>query len=166
MTRIPALAQPCPVPVEALVLAPITVHPSPLIMGTMEAGKLETPVMRPLLVRGLSPFSITSVESSDSHFRCEVPKEAATIQRLPVNFLGADTPGKVSTRLRIHTTASAEPVEADVSIDLTAPGGGSTATPKSAGGASDDKSVDPIFGPPGTASRSTLPEGNNVVQPR
>ena len=159
-------AQRVPVPVEAIVLAPVTVHPSPLIMGTIEAGKLETPVMRPLVVRSMAPFSITSVESSDSHFRCEVPKEAATIQRLPVNFLGADTPGKVSTRLRIHTTASAEPVEADVCIDLTAPGGGSASQPKTAGGASDDKSVDPIFGTTGTANRSLLPDGNSAIQPR
>ena len=159
-------AQRVPVPVEALVLAPVTVHPSPLIMGTIEAGKLETPVMRPLLVRGLSPFSITSVESSDSHFRCDVPKEAAAIQRLPVNFLGADAPGKLSTRLRIHTTASAEPVEAEVSIDLTAHGSGNTDKPKAASGATEDKSVDPIFGPPGTASRSFPPEGTNAAKAR
>jgi hypothetical protein len=157
-------AQRVPVPVEALVLAPVTVHPSPLIMGTAVAGKLETPIMRPLVVRGQSAFSITSVESSDSRFRCDIPKEAAMIQRLPVDFLGAETPGKVSTRLRIHTTASAEPVEADVSIDLTAPGG--AAQPNTAGTATENKSVDPIFGPSGTASRSLLPEGNNAVQPR
>jgi hypothetical protein len=134
-------------------------------MGTIEAGKLETPVMRPLLVRGQSPFTITSVESSDPRFRCDVPKDAATIQRLPVNFLGGDSPGKVSTRLRIHTTAAAEPIEADVSIDLTAPGGNNTQQ-KATGGASEDKSVDPIFGPPGTASRSPLPEGTDTAKPR
>jgi hypothetical protein len=158
-------AQRVPIQVEALVLAPVTVHPSPLIMGTIAAGKLETPIMRPLLVRGQAPFSITNVESSDPRFRCEVPKDSATIQRLPVNFLGAETPGKVSTRLRIHTTASAEPVEADVSIDLTAPGENAT-SPTSAGSSKEDKSVDPIFGPPGTASRTVLPEGTGKVQPR
>ncbi len=159
-------AQRVPVPVEAIVLAPITVHPSPLMMGTAPAGKLETPVMRPLLVRGLSPFSITSVESSDPHFRCDVPKETAAIQRLPVNFLGAETPGKLSTRLRIHTTAAAEPVEADVSIDLTSPKGGTADQPKPPGGSPENGPVDPIFGPPGTASRSLLPEGTNAVHPR
>jgi len=145
-----------PVPVDTFVLAPITIHPSPLIMGTVETGKLETPVMRPLVVQGLSPFQITSVESSDPRFRCDLPTAAAAIQRLPVNFLGAETPGKVSTRLRIHTSAAAEPVEADVSIDLTAP----------KGGASEGSAVDPIFGPSGTASRSLLPEGTNAARPR
>jgi hypothetical protein len=157
-------AQRVPVPVEVLVLAPVTVHPSPLIMGTAGAGQLETPIMRPLVVRSLAPFTITKVESSDPHFRCDIPKESAMIQRLPVNFLGADTPGKVSTRLRIHTTATAEPVEADVSIDLTETD--SAAQSKAAGRATEDKSVDPIFGPAGTARRSFPPEANNAVQPR
>ena len=53
-------AQKVPVPVEALVAAPVTVHPSPLIMDPVAAGKLQTPVMRPLLVRSTSPFQITA----------------------------------------------------------------------------------------------------------
>jgi hypothetical protein len=138
-------AQRVPVPVETFVLAPVTVHPSPLIMGTAEAGKLESPVMRPLVVRSTSPFQITSVESSDPRFRCEIPALTAAIQRLPVNFLGSETPGKVSTKLRIHTTASSDPVEADVSIDLT--------SPNVSGASPDQNAVDPIFGRPGTASR-------------
>ena len=155
-------AQRVPIPVEALVLAPVTVHPSPLIMGTVAAGSLATPVMRPLVVRSQSPFSITRVESGDPHFRCEVPTAVATIQRLPVNFLGAETPGKVSTRLRIYTTAAAEPVEADVSVDLTASAGGTAGQPKSIGAGGGDNAVDPIFGPAGTASRSLLPEGTSA----
>ena len=47
---------------------------------------------------------------------------AATFHRLPVVFLGGDTLGKVNTCIRIHTTASAEPIEAEVSISLTPPG--------------------------------------------
>jgi len=146
-------AQRVPVPVEVLVLAPVTVHPSPLIMGAVEAGKLETPVMRPLVVRGAAPFQITAVESSDSHFRCDVPTGTSVIQRLPVNFLGADTPGKFSTRIRIHTTASAEPVEADVSINLTSPLGGNASQPKPLGGKPEDSTIDPVFGRPGTAAK-------------
>jgi hypothetical protein len=149
-------AQRIPVPVEVSVLAPVTVHPSPLIMGTAAAGPLATPVMKSLVVRSQSSFSITRVESSDPHFRCDVPTTAAVIQRLPVNFLGAQTPGKVSTRLRIFTTAAKEPIEADVSIDLTSPGGNASDQPKAIGSSSE---VDPIFGPTSTASRSLLPEG-------
>ena len=75
-----------PVPIETFVMAPVSVHPSPLIMGTAEAGKLTVRVMRPLVVRSQSPFRITSVESSDPHFECEVPTTVATIQRLPRQF--------------------------------------------------------------------------------
>jgi hypothetical protein len=154
-------AQRVPVPIETVVLAPVTVHPSPLIMGTAEAGKLAAPVMRPLVVRGQSPFKITSVESSDPHFQCDVPATEAAIQRLPVNFLGADAPGKVSTKLRIHTTAATAPIEADVSIDLTAPKGGIAGKSTPPGNSPEDSAVDPIFGRPESASRSVPPEGTN-----
>ena len=106
------------------------------------------------MVRSLSPFKITGVESSDPRFRCEVPTGSAAIQRLPVNFLGGEAPGKISTKLRIYTTAAIAPVEADVSIDLTAPNGGAAAvqaTPASE--SSGDNAVDPIFGGSSTAEK-------------
>ena len=64
-------------------LAPVTVHPSPLIMDPVAAGKLANPVMRPLVVVSASPFQITRVESTDPRFRCDLPAAAAaTLQRL------------------------------------------------------------------------------------
>lgn len=150
-----------PVPIETFVMAPVSVHPSPLIMGTAEAGKLTVRVMRPLVVRSQSPFRITSVESSDPHFECEVPTTVATIQRLSVNFLGGETPGKMSTKLRIHTTAAAAPIEADVSIDLTGPKGGIVGDAKSPANSSNDSAVDPIFGRSDSASRPLPPAGTD-----
>ncbi len=151
-------AQRVPVPVETVVAAPVTVHPSPLIMDPVPAGKLVNPVMRPLVVVGPSPFQITSVESTDPRFRCVLPAgagPAATRHHLPVVFLGGDTPGKVSTRIRIQTTASAELLEAEVSINLTPPAAAEkTADRGPAESRLEDKTVDPVFGPPGTASKS------------
>jgi hypothetical protein len=133
-------AQRVPVPVDALVLAPVTVHPSPLIMDPVAAGELQNPVMRPLVVVSSSPFQITSV--------------ASTIHRLPVLFLGGDLPGKVNTRIRIQTTASPEPVEAEVSINLTQPAGTEKAADKTpAESKLEGAAVDPVFGPPGTAAK-------------
>ncbi len=150
-------AQRVPVPVETLVAAAVTVHPSPLIMGAVAVGKLVNPVMRPLVVVSPSPFQIIRVESTDPRFRCDLPPvlgPAAALHRLPVVFLGGDTPGKVSTRIRIQTTASPEPLEAEVSITLTPPAGGeSTADKRPAESKAEDKAVDPVFGPPGTASK-------------
>jgi hypothetical protein len=158
-------AQRVPVPVETVVAAPVTVHPSPLIMDPVAAGKLQSPVTRQLLVNSPSPFQITRAESSDPRFRCDVPTAAAsTLQRLPVVFLGGDAAGKVDARIRIYTTASDGPIEADVSINLTEP----AAAEKTAGRGPiadkpepgkpeelkpDDGTADPIFGPRGTASK-------------
>jgi hypothetical protein len=149
-------AQRVPVPVDAVVLAPVTVHPTPLIMGSAAVGKLNAPVARPLIVLSQTPFNITRVESSDPHFRCDLPAAAApaTSHRLAVNFLGGETAGKLGTRIRIYTTASTDPVEADVSIELTQSGSTETTADKPAAeGKSEDKSVDPIFGRPGTAAK-------------
>jgi hypothetical protein len=151
-----------PVPVEVVVAAPVSVHPSPLIMEPVPAGALQNPVMRPLVVVSASPFQITGVESTNPRFRCDVPvAAAATFHRLPVVFLGSDTPGKVNTRIRIQTTASAEPIEAEVTINLTQPADTEkTAEKRPAENKPDDKAIDPVFGPPGTASkpRTTAPQ--------
>jgi hypothetical protein len=158
-------AQRVPVPVEAVVVAPVTVHPSPLIMDPVAAGELPNPVMRPLVVISSSPFQITRVESTNPRFRCDLPAAAAaTVHRLPVVFLGGDTAGKVETRIRIQTTASAAPIEAEVNINLTQP----AAVEKTADRRSveskpleskpeeskpEGAAVDPVFGPPGTAAK-------------
>jgi hypothetical protein len=157
-------AQRVPVPVETLVVAPVTVHPSPLIMEPVAAGKLEKPLMRPLVVVSSSPFQITAVESSDPRFRCDVPTgPAAAIQRLPVNFLGGVTPGKATTRIRIQTSVGTEPVEAEVTINLTQPAGADKSADKDRAGAPsgsklqqlkpEEGLIDPVFGPPGTAAK-------------
>ena len=150
-----------PIPVEAVVVAPVTVHPSPLIMEPVAAGNLPTPATRPLLVVSSSPFQITSVESTNPLFRCDLPAAgAATIHRLPVVFLGGDTPGKINAHIRIQTTASAEPLEAEVSVNVTQPvAAGKTAERRSAESSSEpgkpvEKLVDPVFGPPGAAAKS------------
>ncbi len=153
-------AQRVPVLVDSLVVAPVTVHPSPLIMDPVAVGELQNPVMRPLVVVSSSPFQITAVESTNPRFRCDLPLAAAsTRHRLPVLFLGSDTPGKVNTRIRIQTTASTEPVEAEVSINLTQPAGAEKTAVKRPAESKpqqdkpDGTAVDPIFGPSGTAAK-------------
>ena len=130
-------------------------------MDPVAAGRLETPVMRPLVVVSALPFQITAVESTNPRFRCDLPAGGvpATIHRLPVVFLGGDTPGKLDTRIRIQTTASAEPLEAEVSINLTQPvvrkRRPTKARPKASRSRASrtERAVDPVFGPPGTASK-------------
>ncbi len=58
-----------PVVVEGLVAAALTVRPSPLMMGVVEAGQ---PVTRNLVVQGRTPFRILAVRSADDRFQCKV----------------------------------------------------------------------------------------------
>ena len=44
-----------PVPVEAVVVAPVTVHPLAVDHGPVAAGKLATPLMRPLVIVSETP---------------------------------------------------------------------------------------------------------------
>jgi hypothetical protein len=124
-------------------------------MDPVAVGELQNPVMRPLVVVSSSPFQITSVASTNPRFRCDLqPAAASTIHRLPVLFLGGDSPGKVNTRIRIQTTASPEPVEAEVSINLTQPAGTEKAADKTpAESKLEGAAVDPVFGPAGTAAK-------------
>ena len=76
-----------PVAVEGLVAAALTVRPSPLMMGVVEAGQ---PVTRNLVVQGRAPFHILAVRSADDRFQCKVPTEAKAAHILPVTFLAKD----------------------------------------------------------------------------
>ena len=146
-----------PVPVEAVVVAPVTVHPSPLIMDPVAAGVLGSPLMRSLVVVSATPFQITRVDSTDPRFRCDLPTDPpSTIHRLPVVFLGGAKPGKVNAHIRIQTTAAVEPLEAEVSINLTdseSAGAEKTAGEGLTDGKPETSQVDPVFGPAGTAAK-------------
>jgi len=106
-----------PVMVEGAVLLPVSVHPSPLYMGPTEVGK---PVTRQFVIRADKPFRILKVTSTNPAFTCEIPSDSSGRLRLPVTFSGAEVPGKASGTVRIETTASADPLEADVSVDIVA----------------------------------------------
>ena len=59
-----------PVAVEGLVAAALTVRPSPLMMGVVEAGK---PVTRNLVVQGRSPFHILAARSTTTASSARFP---------------------------------------------------------------------------------------------
>ena len=62
-----------PVAVEGVISQALSVRPSPLLLGVVEAGQ---PVTRPLVIQGKTPFRITSVRSSDPRFQCKLPEGA------------------------------------------------------------------------------------------
>jgi hypothetical protein len=108
-----------PVPVEGLVASALTVRPSPLMMGVVEAGQAIT---RNLVVQGRSPFRILAVRSADDRFQCKPPAEAKLAHILPVTFLAkrANPAGdKLSAKIRIETDlVGANAVEVDVYVQV------------------------------------------------
>jgi len=104
-----------PVPVEGVVVAALSVRPSPLLMGVTETGGSLT---GRLVVQGQSPFTVTEVHTSDPHFRCPLPTEAKKVHLIPVTFTAGSEPGKVSARINIATDAAEKPlvVEAHVRV--------------------------------------------------
>lgn len=112
-----------PVAVEGLVMAALSVRPSPLMMGAAEVGQ---PVTRNIVVQGRAPFHIVAVKPSDARFQCKTPADAKAAQVVPVTFL-ADEPasasGTVSANIRIETDLSgADAINVNVSVQL-APAG-------------------------------------------
>lgn len=108
-----------PVAVEGLVMAALSVRPSPLMMGAAEVGRSVT---RNIVVQGRAPFHIVDVKSSDARFQCKTPTDAKAAQVVPVTFL-ADEPasatGMVSASIHIETDLTgANAVDVHVSVQL------------------------------------------------
>ncbi len=108
-----------PVAVEGLVVAGLSIQPSPLMMGLAEAGR---PVTRTLVIQGRAPFRVLAVRSSDGRFRCTPPLEAATRHLLAVTFLAPEAPaagGRAEAKIRIETDlAGAGTVKVNASVQI------------------------------------------------
>lgn len=108
-----------PVAIEGLVMAALSVRPSPLMMGSTEAGR---PVTRNIVVQGRQPFHIVAVKPSDPRFQCKPPTDAKTAQVVPVTFLADESTSSASTvkaSIRIETDlAGTNAVDVNVSVQL------------------------------------------------
>ncbi len=89
-----------PVLVEGVVVSPLSVRPSPLLLGVVQVGQSVT---RRLVVQGVKPFRIVAAECSDKRFRLAVPQESKNIQLLPVTFESDEASGKVTGTIGIET---------------------------------------------------------------
>jgi hypothetical protein len=108
-----------PVAVEGLVIAALSVRPSPLMMGVAEIGR---PVTRNLVVQGRAPFRVMGIYPSDKRFQCKVPGDAKLVHVVPVTFLADDAKspsGVVDAKIRITTDlGSADAVDVGVSVQV------------------------------------------------
>ena len=89
-----------PVPVDGVVASSLTVRPSPLLLGVVQAGKSVT---RRLVVQGAKPFRIVAAECSDKRFQCVAPQDSKNVQLVPVTFESDEASGKVTGTITIET---------------------------------------------------------------
>jgi hypothetical protein len=90
-----------PIIVEGAVVAPLTVRPSPLLLGVVAAGET---VSRRLVVEGKTPFRIVAAACGDGRFKCPVEAtEKKTVHVLPIVFSAGEDPEKVTAAIRIET---------------------------------------------------------------
>jgi len=89
-----------PVPVEAVVVSSVSVRPSPLLLGVVQAGK---PVTRQLVVQAAEPFKILAARCGDERFHCDLPKEPKSVQLVPVTFVSDKPSEKVCGTIYLQT---------------------------------------------------------------
>lgn len=89
-----------PLTVEGMVMPAMLVKPSPLMLGSVAAGKS---VVKSLVVQGKKPFNVLGVSCSDPRFKFTLPAGAKKVHLIPVKFTADDQSGSVSTVIRIET---------------------------------------------------------------
>ncbi|MGD9720894.1 MAG: DUF1573 domain-containing protein [Pirellulales bacterium] len=91
-----------PVMVEGRIVAPLTVSPATLMLGTIAPGQK---IVKQIVVKGTKPFTILDVhcENSAFSFDTSAAKEAKAVHMLPVTFTAGDEPGKFTCKIEIIT---------------------------------------------------------------
>jgi len=102
-----------PLTVEGLVLPSLTVNPAVLMFDVVQPGQS---VSKTLVVHGQKPFRVVKVQGPDPRFHFSFPDKAVNYHLITVQFQAADTPGKVSGKIRIETDMAGAP-SLEVSVD-------------------------------------------------
>jgi hypothetical protein len=89
------------VAVEGRVLAPLTVSPQSLVLGTLRAGET---IKRNVLVKAKTPFKVTQVKCEHNCFEIKPESdEAKTVHVIPVTFTAGDSPVEIAQSIEIFT---------------------------------------------------------------
>jgi hypothetical protein len=104
-----------PLRVEGVVVSAISVRPSPLLLGVVDAGGS---AKGRLVVHGKTPFHITAVRTSDPRLKCTppAPSEAKSVHLIPVTFTADTKPGELGANIEIQTDATADPLTVSVHV--------------------------------------------------
>ncbi len=90
-----------PLAVEGRVTPSLTVSPSSLFLGVLNPGDKVT---KTLIVRGKTPFRVTSVECSDGSFEFKTSEDAKELHVIPVTFTAGNQQGQVAQPIEIKTS--------------------------------------------------------------
>lgn len=104
-----------PLAVEGKVVAPVSVSPASLFLGTLEPGKSVT---KQLIVKGKAPFTVKEVRSGDDRFSFKVSQESKTIHAIPVTFQAGEEPGKVAVTLEVVTSLGTVTAKCNASANV------------------------------------------------
>lgn len=110
-----------PIALEGVVASPLSIRPSPLMLGLAEPGRSLT---RNLVVQGQTPFRITATSSSDARFRCQTDGKSKKVHIVPVTFLAenASSGCVAETTIKIDTDLSGlTPLEVRASVRIVPP---------------------------------------------
>jgi len=98
-------------PIEGLVVEPLSVKPSCLQLGVVLQGDK---VSKNLVVSGSEPFKIVSVSSSDRRFKFIKTDLTRSVHVIPVTFEAGNRPGSFAGSITIKTSRSGEDGEEEV----------------------------------------------------
>lgn len=89
------------IPVEGRVLAPLTVSPQSLVLGTLKSGETVT---KKVLVTAKQPFKVLAIKCEHNCFDVKPSSdEAKTAHVIPVTFTAGDSPVEIAQSIEIVT---------------------------------------------------------------
>jgi len=89
-----------PLFVEGRVVPEISVTPAALVLGDVLPGE---PITKKLIVRGKSPFRITSVDCGDDCFEFKTDQESKTLHFVELTYRPDNRPGAMKVPVQIST---------------------------------------------------------------
>jgi Protein of unknown function (DUF1573) len=112
------------VPVEGRVVAPLTVSPQSLVLGTLKAGET---IKKVVVVKARTPFKVLKVKCEHDCFEIKPDSdEAKTAHIIPVTFTAGDTAVEIAQNIEIITdlgkgaTAICKATASVVSVEIPA----------------------------------------------
>ena len=97
-----------PIKVDGLVVANLTISPSPLMLGTVQSGQT---VKRQLIVKGVKPFRILEITAEVPGFSFAPSEEAKTVHVVPLTFKAEGSAQSLDSQIMVRTDLEESPVE-------------------------------------------------------